>query len=175
MRTKKRYYFSLNVVGDSNDENNFRHESLLINKQVSILKNSVVQNRTIRRIFRYSFSTITKNWIAFTRNVLKQLAKIVLIPLGLTAAASETNVAIHKKMFESGVTTSIILNEEMNIMRIVQTFKESGLSIQGVSQTIKYKAKEQKGGFIGILLGTLVASYLGDLLTGSNNSRTRYN
>ena len=44
-------------------------------------------------------------------------------------------------MFESGVTTSIILNEEMNIMRIVQTFKESGLSIQGVSQTIKYKAK----------------------------------
>ena len=78
-------------------------------------------------------------------------------------------------MFESGVTTSIILNEEMNIMRIVQTFKESGLSIQGVSQIIKYKAKEQKGGFIGILLGTLVASYLGDLLTGSNNSRTRYN
>ena len=78
-------------------------------------------------------------------------------------------------MFESGVTTLIILNEEMNIMRIVQTFKESGLSIQGVSQTIKYKAKEQKGGFIGILLGTLVASYLGDLLTDSNNSRTRYN
>ena len=47
-------------------------------------------------------------------NVLKPLAKRVLIPLGLTALASATEVAIHKKMFRSSTTTLIISNEEIN-------------------------------------------------------------
>ena len=54
------------------------------------------------------------------KNVLKPLAKSVLIPLGLTAASSATDAAIHKKMFGLGMTTPIISNEEMNdIMKIV--------------------------------------------------------
>ena len=53
------------------------------------------------------------------RNVLKLLTKSVLIPLGLTAAASATDAAIHKKMFRSGFTTIIISNEEMeDVMKI---------------------------------------------------------
>ena len=48
------------------------------------------------------------------KNVLKPLAKSVSIPLGLTTALSTTDAAIQKKMFGSGVTTLIILNEEMN-------------------------------------------------------------
>ena len=53
-------------------------------------------------------------------NALKPLAKSVLIPLGLTALASATDAAIHKKMFGSGNTTLIISNEKMNeIMKIV--------------------------------------------------------
>ena len=47
-------------------------------------------------------------------NVLKQLAKNVLIPLGLTVVASATDAAIHKKIFRSGFTTLIISNEDMN-------------------------------------------------------------
>ena len=71
------------------------------------------------RTFRQTFRTIIKNWIAFNENVLKPLAKSFLIPLGLTAAASATDAAIHKKMFGLG-TTTIISNEEMNdIMKIV--------------------------------------------------------
>ena len=71
------------------------------------------------------------------KNVLKLLAKSVFIPLGLTVAASATDAAIHKKMFESGITT-IISNEEMNdIMKIVKSLEESGLLIKGVSETIK--------------------------------------
>ena len=55
-------------------------------------------------------------------------------------------------MFESGVTTLIISNEEMNdIMRIIKSLEESGLLIKGVSQTIKNEAKEQKGGFLCML------------------------
>ena len=54
-------------------------------------------------------------------NVLKPLAKSVLIPLGLTPAPSATDAAVHRKMFVSGTTTLIISNEEMNhIMKTVK-------------------------------------------------------
>ena len=84
------------------------------------------------------------------RNVLKPLAKNVLIQLGLTAAASATDAAIHKKMFGPGFTTLIIFNEEMNdIIKIVKSLEDSGLLVKSVSKTIKNEAKEQKGGFLG--------------------------
>ena len=68
-------------------------------------------------------------------------------------------------MFGSGFTTSIISNEEMNdIMKIVSSLEESGLLIKGVRETIKNEAKEQKGGFLSMLLGTLGASLLGSTL-----------
>ena len=55
-------------------------------------------------------------------NVLKPLAKSVLISLGLAAAAAATGAAIHKKMFGSGVTTLIVSNEEINnIMKIIKS------------------------------------------------------
>ena len=80
-----------------------------------------------------------------TGNVLKPLAKSVLIPLGLTAEASATDAAIHKKMFKSGNVTLIISNEEMNdIMKIIKFLEESRLLIKGISETIKNEAKEQK-------------------------------
>ena len=88
-----------------------------------------------------------------------------LIPLGLISAASATDAAIHKKIFGLGVTTLIISNEEMNIMKIVKSLEESGLLMKTVSETIKNKAKEQKKGFLGMLLGTLGASLLENLLT----------
>ena len=53
-----------------------------------------------------------------------------------------------------------------DIIKIVKSLKDSGLLIKGVSETIKNEAKEQKGGFPGMLLGTLGTSLLGNLLTG---------
>ena len=89
------------------------------------------------------------------------------MPLGLTAAASATDAAIHKKMFGSRKTTLIISNEKLNdIIKIITSLEESGLLIKGVSKKIKNEAKEQKFGFISMLLGTLGASLLGNLLTG---------
>ena len=56
------------------------------------------------------------------KNVLKSLAKSVLIKLGLTAAAAAIDSAIQKKNFGSGTATLIISNEEMNdIMKIIQS------------------------------------------------------
>ena len=83
-------------------------------------------------------------------DVLKPLAKSVLIPLGLTVAASPTDSAIHKKMFRLGMTTLIVSNEEMDdIMKIIKSLEESALLIKEVSETIKNKAKtkNKKEGF----------------------------
>ena len=57
---------------------------------------------------------LLKGGLSLIGNVLKSLAKSVLIPLGLAATASATDVAIHKKMFRSGNTTLVSWNEEMN-------------------------------------------------------------
>ena len=109
---------------------------------------------------------LLKTGLPLIGNVLKLLTKCILIPLWLTAAASAADAGIHKKMFESGFTTLMNSNEETNnIMKIVQSLEDSGLLIKGLSQTIKNKAKQQKGGFLSILLGTLGASLLGTLLT----------
>ena len=72
--------------------------------------------------------------------MLKPLGKSVLIKLGLKAAASATDAAIHKKM--SGFTNLIISNEEINnIIKIIKSLKESGLLIRGVSETNKSETK----------------------------------
>ena len=69
-------------------------------------------------------------------------------------------------MFESSNIPLIILNEGINeIMKITISLEESGLLIKGVSEKTKNEAKEQKGGFLGTLLGTLGASLLGNTAT----------
>ena len=79
---------------------------------------------------------------------MKPLAKSILISLGLTAAASVLDAAIHKKMFGFGNTTVITSNQEMNhIMKIIKSLEEPSLLIKGVSQTIKDEVKRQKEGF----------------------------
>ena len=92
---------------------------------------------------------LLKTGLPLIGSVLKPLSKIVLIPLELTASASATDTAIHKKMFGSGVTALIISTEEMiDFMKIVKSLEKSGLLIKGVNETIKNKAKEQKEGFL---------------------------
>ena len=100
--------------------------------------------------------------------VIQPLAKSVLIPLGLTAAASAADAGIHKKSLRSGHNTTLVIsNDEMeDILKIVISLEDSGLLLEGVSETIKNKAKEQKEGFLSMLLGTLGASLLGNMLAG---------
>ena len=87
----------------------------------------------------------------------------------MTASASAADTTIQKKIFGSCVTTLIIPNQEMkNIMKIIKFLEESGLLIKGASETIKNATKEQKGGFLKMLLGTLDASLLVNLLTGKD-------
>ena len=69
-------------------------------------------------------------------------------------------------MLGSGTTALIISHDEMDdILKIVRSLENSGLLLKGVSGTIQHEAKEQRGGFFSMLLGTLGASLLGDILS----------
>ena len=101
------------------------------------------------------------------KSVNKSLAKSVLVPLGLTAAASAADAGIHKKNLGSGHNTTLIIsNDEIDdILKIVKSLEDYGVLLKGVSETIQNEAKEQRVGFLSMLLDTLGASLLGDLLT----------
>ena len=98
--------------------------------------------------------------------VAMPLAKNVLAPLGLTAAMSAIDGVIQKKMRGERVKL-VIENEDMNdIMKTIEALENSGILLKGVSKTIENEIKEQKGGFLSMLLGTLGASLLANLLSG---------
>ena len=109
---------------------------------------------------------LLKTGLPLIKNVIKPLAKGVLVPLGLAAAPSASDASIHKKILRSGHNTTLILsNDEMeHILKIVKSLEDSRILLEGVSETTKNEAKEQKGGFLSMLLGTLGASLLGDIL-----------
>ena len=103
------------------------------------------------------------------------LAKYILAPLGITAASSAIDAGIQLKIHGSGTTTLIISNKEMNdIMKIVQALDDSHILQRGVTKNIKNETKEQNGGSLSMLLGTLVASSLGNLLSGKGIVRAGY-
>ena len=86
--------------------------------------------------------------------------------MGLTAAMSAIEGSIQKKIHGSGVKL-INEQEDMNdIMKIIEALENSGILLKGVSKTIENETKEERGGFLSMLLGTLGASLLGNLLTG---------
>ena len=98
-------------------------------------------------------------------------AKKVLIPVGLTVETLDAG--IHEKVIGTGIsgtcgsgtTLLIISNKEVkDIMKVVKSLKDLSLLIKGVNQTTGNETKEQRGGFLGMLLGTLVARLLGNML-----------
>ena len=100
------------------------------------------------------------------------LAKNVLAPLGLTAVMSAIDGSIQKEIHGSGVKL-IIEQEDMNdIMKIIEALENYGILLKGVSKTIENETKEQRGGFLSMLLGTLAASLLGNLFTGGKGIMT---
>ena len=119
------------------------------------------------------FGPLLKTGLPLITNVIKSLAKSVLIPLGLTAAASVADAEIHQKILGSWKTTLIISNNKMkDIIKIVKSLEDSDLLLKGVNETGQNELKEQKGGFLSMLLGTLGARLLGNLLTGKEIYRT---
>ena len=162
--------------------NDLPHDLLLTTRQKTKLRNAFNNNMsTGLKLSRAQISKIVQSGgflgrllgpllkigLPLIKNVIKPLAKSVLIPLGLTGAASAADPGIHKEILGSGGTTLIISNEEMNdIMKIVQALDDSNILLKRVTKTIKNETKEQKRGFLSMSLGTLGASLLGNLLAG---------
>ena len=162
--------------------NNLPHELLLTTRQKAKVRNAFNNDMsTDLKLSKAQINKITqsgrflskllgpllKTGLPLMKNVIKPLAKSVLIPLGLTTAVSAADSGIHKKILGSVNTTLIISNEEMNdIMKIVQALEDSNILLKVITKTIEIETKEQKGGFLSMLLGSLGASLLGNLLTG---------
>ena len=168
---------SSNMIGDN--ETNFSHKVLRTNRQVSNLckafANGLSKTRLSNTMQSGAFLSrllgpLLKTVLLLIKNVIKPLAKSVLISLGLTAAASAVDTGIRKKILGSGhnnATTLIIPNNEIeDIDKIVKSLEHSALLLKGVTETVQHEVKQQKGGFLSMLLGTLGASLLGNILTG---------
>ena len=87
---------------------------------------------------------LLKTGLPLIKKVIKPLAKSVLIPLGLTAAASAADAGIHKKILGSGHnnTTLIISNDEINdIIKILESLEDSGLLLKGLTETVQNEVK----------------------------------
>ena len=170
---------SSNMVGNTGDNTNFCHELLLTNRQVANIRTNNLSTdikfskaQLSKMIQSGGFlgkllGPLLRTGLPLMKSVIKPLAKSVLIPLGLIAAASAADAGIHKKVLGSGSDTILIIsNDEMDgILKIVKSLEDSGVLLKGFSETIQNEAKEQKGGFLSILLGTLGASLLGDILS----------
>ena len=173
---------SANMIGDCNDQTNFPHELLLTDRQVYSIRKAFSNNSSVNIKFSKTqllkmiqsegflgrlLGPLLKTGLPLIKNVITPLTKSVLIPLGLTAAASAADAGIHKKILGSGNTTLIISNKDMeDLIKMVKFLEDSGLLLKGVTESVQSEVKEQKGGFFSISLGTLGASLLGNLLTG---------
>ena len=148
---------------------------LLTTRQSTKLRNTINNNSAtdiklskaqIKKIIQSGgfLGTLLNKLTGPLMKVALPLAKNVLAPL--TAAMSAIDGSIQKKIHGSGVKL-IIEQEDMNdIMKVIKGLENSGILLKGVSKTIENETKEQRGGFLSMLLGTLGASLLVNLLTG---------
>ena len=165
---------SSNMIGD--DETNFPHKLLLTNRQVANLRkafadkssNDIKLSKTqISKMIQSGgflgrlVGPLLKARLPLIKNVIKPLTKSVLIPLGLTAAASAADAGIHKKILGLGHsllsstshnndnTILIISNDEMKeIIKIVKSLEGSSLLPGGVSEAIQNEAKNKEEDFL---------------------------
>ena len=154
---------SSNIICDN--ESNFPHKLLLTNRQVVNLRkafanylptNIKLSKTQLSKMIQSGgflgrlLCPLLKTGLPLMKNVVKPLAKSVLIPLGLTAAASAADVGKHKQILGSGHNhpssgTLIISNNEIvDVMKIAKSLEDSGFMLKGVTETVKNEVKEQK-------------------------------
>ena len=159
------------------NKDEFPHELLLRTRQNTKLRNTLNNNSaTDTKLSKTQIKKLIKSG-GFLGKLLSKLAgplmkvamplaKNVLAPLGLTTAMSAIDGSIQKKIHGSGIKLIIEGEDMQDIIKIIKELENSDILLKGVSKTIENEIKEQRGGFLSMLLGTLGASLLGNLLTG---------
>ena len=136
---------SSNMVGNSDDETNFPHKLLLINRQTLSLRKAF-NNHTSADI-KFSKAHLTKmqkgRFLRFLMSLLKSglpFLKSAVKPLGMSDAA------VNKKILGSGNhTTLIISNDDMqDLLKIVKSFEDSGILLNRITETVKNELKSKK-------------------------------
>ena len=153
------------------------HELLLTTRQSTKLRNAIDNNLAtdiklskaqIKKLIQSGgfLGKLLSKLAGPLMKVAMPLAKNVLAPLGLIATMSTIDGSIQKKIHGSGVELIIEEEDTKDIMKIIEALENSGILLKGVSKTIENETKEQREGFLSMLLGTLGASLLGNLITG---------
>ena len=133
------------------DGNSLPHKLILTARQKTKLRNAFNNNNNMSTDIKISKAQIIKiiQSVGFLGSLLKKLAgplmkvavplaKEILAPLGITAAATAIDARIQKKIHGSGTTTLIISNEEMNdIIKITQALEDSNILLKGATKTIE--------------------------------------
>ena len=167
------------------NKNEVPHELLLTAKQNTKLRNALNNNSAtdiklskaqIKKLIQSGgfLGKLLSKLAGPLMKVAMPLAKNVLASLGLTAAMSAIDGSIQKKIHGSGIKLIIEEEEEedmQDIIKIIKELENSDILLKGVSKTTENEIKEQRGGFLGMLLGTLGASLLRNLLTGKGIMR----
>ena len=139
----------------ADDETNFPHKLLLTNRQVANLRKAFANHLSTDMKFSKTqlskiiqsggflgrlLGSLLKTGLPLVKNLIKPLAKSVLIPLGLTAATSAADAGIHKKIGSGNTTTLIMSNDETEgIIKIVKSLEDSGLLLKGLLKQFKMK------------------------------------
>ena len=153
------------------------HELLLTTRQNTKLRNALNNNSaTDIKLSKAQIKKLIQSGVFLGKLLSKlagplmklamPLAKNVLAPLGLTAAMSAIDGSIQKKIHGSGIKLIIEEEDMQDIIKFIKEQENSDILLKGVSKRIENEIKEQRGGFLSMLLGTLGASLLGNLLTG---------
>ena len=153
------------------------HELLLTTRQNTKLRNALNNNSAtdiklskaqIKKFIQSGgfLGKLLSKLAGSLMKVAMPLAKNVLAPLGLTAAMSAIDGSIQKKIHGSGIKLIIEEEDMQDIIKIIKELENSNILLKGVSKTVENEIKEQRGGFLSMILGTLGAILLGNLLTG---------
>ena len=96
---------------------------------------------------------LLKYGLPLLKSVIKEMGM-----LGLTAAASSTDAAVNKKIVGSGNHATLIISTDdmQNLLKIVKSIEDSGILLDGITETVKKEVKEQKCGFLSMLLSHLL-------------------
>ena len=153
---------TLRINARTFNSDNLPHELLLTTRQTTKLRNAIENNMStdiklskaqISKIIQ-SGGFLSKRLGPLLKTRLPLLKSVIKLPGCLTAASSAINAGVQKTIYGSGTTTLVISNGEMNdIMKIVQALENSGISLKGVTKTIKSATKERKGGFFIYVTG----------------------
>ena len=161
---------SSNMIGNSDDEANFPHKLLLTNREVANLRKDFANHAsTDVKLSKAQLIKMEKGgFLRFLVPLLKSglpLLKSIIKPLGMfgvTAAASATDAAMNKKTLGSGNHTTLIISDDdmQDLLKILKSLEDSGLLLDGMAETVKNEVKEEKGGFLSMLLGKVPRSFL---------------